>query len=92
MLRPVLETLKGGILVEVSKPDAHAWKLIVYSQSFTGSNGCMSTRVNGPASKTVKMPLNMALAAINGDNEIDEDEVGAEMALAAQSYAKPATV
>jgi len=41
----------------------------------------MSTRVNGPASKTVKMPLNMALAAINGDNEIDEDEVGAEMAL-----------
>ena len=120
VLRPVLETLKGGILVEVSKPDAHAWKLIgakaeelnmkrlrketpdwtsvygqimqVYSQSFTGSNGCMSTRVNGPASKTVKMPLNMALAAINGDNEIDEDEVGAEMALAAQSYAKPATV
>ena len=120
VLRPVLETLKGGILVEVSKPDAHAWKLIgakaeelnmkrlrketldwtsvygqimqVYSQSFTGSNGCMGTRVNGPASKTVKMPLNMALAAINGDNEIDEDEVGAEMALAAQSYAKPATV
>jgi len=28
VLRPVLETLKGGILVEVSKPDAHAWKLI----------------------------------------------------------------
>ena len=38
------------------------------------------------------MQLNMALAAINGDNEIDEDEVGAEMGLAAQCYAKPATV
>ena len=38
------------------------------------------------------MPLNMALAAINDDNEINEDEVGADMALAAQTFAKPATV
>ena len=28
VLKPVLETLAGGILVEVSKPDARAWKLI----------------------------------------------------------------
>ena len=28
VLKPVLETLAGGILVEVSKPDAQAWKLI----------------------------------------------------------------
>ena len=120
VLKPVLETLAGGILVEVSKPDARAWKLIgtmaddlnrkrlrkeplewatvyaqimqVHSQSTTGSNGCRAPRLNGPASRSVKMPLNMALAAINDDNEINEDEVGADMALAAQTFAKPATV
>ena len=64
----------------------------VHSQSTTGSNGCRAPRLNGPASRSVKMPLNMALATINDDNEINEDEVGADMALAAQTFAKPATV
>ena len=38
------------------------------------------------------VPAEMHLLGINDDNKINEDEVGADMALAAQTFAKPATV
>ena len=60
-----------------------------YTATITGPRGL---HAQGPAAPTgTKMPIGVALAAFNNCDQVDANQVGQEVAMAAETYGRPAT-